>query len=129
MTATYYDQEGEFLKKDFLNFETGSSRFWVVDLPIQYRLPKRHGFVSVGATNLFDRKREKRRIVKFNDIPKVLVNAVISIEDKRFFQHAGFDPLRAVKTPEEIALGHPAESKPPAQRYEAAHVHRERWGG
>ena len=56
MTATYYDQEGEFLKKDFLNFETGSSRFWVVDLPIQYRLPKRHGFVSVGATNLFDRK-------------------------------------------------------------------------
>jgi len=48
-------------------------------------------------TNLFDRKREKRRIVRFADIPKVLVNAVISAEDKRFFQHAGFDPLRIVK--------------------------------
>ncbi|MCX6637261.1 MAG: PBP1A family penicillin-binding protein, partial [Acidobacteria bacterium] len=49
-------------------------------------------------TNLFDRKREKRRIVRFADIPKVLVNAVISIEDKRFFQHAGFDPLRIIKS-------------------------------
>jgi penicillin-binding protein 1B len=49
-------------------------------------------------TNLFDRKREKRRIVRFADIPKVLVNAVISAEDKRFFQHAGFDPLRIIKS-------------------------------
>ncbi|MDX2153948.1 MAG: PBP1A family penicillin-binding protein [Bryobacteraceae bacterium] len=45
-------------------------------------------------TNLFDRKREKRRIVKFNDIPPVLVNAVLSAEDKRFFSHQGFDPIR-----------------------------------
>ena len=41
--------------------------------------------------------REKRRMVKFNDLPKVLVEAVTSIEDKRFFQHAGFDPIRIVK--------------------------------
>jgi penicillin-binding protein 1B len=41
--------------------------------------------------------REKRRMVKFNDLPKVLVDAVTSIEDKRFFQHAGFDPIRIVK--------------------------------
>lgn len=49
-------------------------------------------------TNLFDRKREKRRLVRFKDIPPVLVNAVISAEDKRFFQHVGFDPLRVMKT-------------------------------
>jgi penicillin-binding protein 1B len=48
-------------------------------------------------TNLFDRNREKRRLVKFADIPKVLINAVTSAEDKRFFQHQGFDPLRIVK--------------------------------
>lgn len=48
-------------------------------------------------TNLFDRNREKRRLVKFDDIPKILVNAVVSAEDKRFFQHAGFDPLRIIK--------------------------------
>jgi penicillin-binding protein 1B len=50
-------------------------------------------------TNLFDQKREKRRLVQFNDIPKVMVNAVLSAEDKHFFSHAGFDPvgiLRAV---------------------------------
>ena len=48
-------------------------------------------------TNLFDRKREKRRLVKFTDIPTVMVHAIVSIEDKRFFQHSGFDPLRIIK--------------------------------
>lgn len=48
-------------------------------------------------TNLFDRKREKRRLVKFAEIPKVMVEAVLSAEDKRFFQHAGFDPFRVLK--------------------------------
>ena len=49
-------------------------------------------------TNLSGGKREKRRIVRFSDIPKVLIDAVISTEDKRFFQHAGFDPLRIIKS-------------------------------
>ena len=48
-------------------------------------------------STLYDKNREKRRIVKFADIPQVLVQAVISIEDKRFFQHSGFDPLRITK--------------------------------
>lgn len=48
-------------------------------------------------TNLSDRNREKRRLVKFATLPRVLVDAVVSAEDKRFFQHAGFDPLRVVK--------------------------------
>ncbi len=47
-------------------------------------------------SNLFDRNREKRRLVRFADIPKLLVNAVISAEDKRFFQHSGFDPIRII---------------------------------
>jgi penicillin-binding protein 1B len=48
-------------------------------------------------TNLFDSNREKRRIVNFELLPKVLVQAVVSVEDKRFFHHSGFDPLRIVK--------------------------------
>lgn len=48
-------------------------------------------------SNLFDKHREKRRIIRYEDIPPVLVNAVVSIEDKRFFQHSGFDPIRIVK--------------------------------
>lgn len=45
-------------------------------------------------TSLFDQKREKRRIVQFDDIPKQMVQAILSAEDKRFFDHAGFDPVR-----------------------------------
>jgi penicillin-binding protein 1B len=48
-------------------------------------------------SNLFDKNREKRRLVKYADVPEVLRNAVISAEDKRFFQHSGFDPIRIVK--------------------------------
>src|SRR5579863_2685708 len=48
-------------------------------------------------SNLFDKNREKRRLVKFEDIPPVLVHAVVSAEDKRFFQHSGFDPIRIIK--------------------------------
>lgn len=49
-------------------------------------------------TNLFDRKREKRRVIRFGDIPKLQVQALISAEDKRFFDHSGFDPIRIVRT-------------------------------
>lgn len=48
-------------------------------------------------TNLVDGNRERRRLVAFTEIPKVLVNAVVSVEDKRFFKHLGFDPLRLAK--------------------------------
>ena len=48
-------------------------------------------------SSLFDKSREKRRLVKYEEIPPVLVHAVISIEDKRFFQHSGFDPMRIAK--------------------------------
>jgi penicillin-binding protein 1B len=48
-------------------------------------------------SNLFDSKREKRRIVHFADIPQVMREAVLSAEDKHFFQHAGFDPFGIVR--------------------------------
>jgi penicillin-binding protein 1B len=48
-------------------------------------------------TNLSGPAREKRRFVTFPGIPKILVEAVTSIEDKRFFQHNGLDPFRIVK--------------------------------
>jgi penicillin-binding protein 1B len=42
-------------------------------------------------------QREKRRLVRFNDIPPSLVHAVVSAEDKHFFQHSGFDTFRMLK--------------------------------
>lgn len=37
--------------------------------------------------------REKRTVVKIEEVPRVLVNAVISSEDKDFYKHAGVNPL------------------------------------
>ena len=45
-------------------------------------------------TNLFDSLREKRRPVRYEDLPPVLVQAILSAEDKRFFEHPGFDFIR-----------------------------------
>lgn len=47
-------------------------------------------------TNLFDSAREKRRFVRYDDLPSVLVHAILSAEDKRFFEHGGFDFIRIV---------------------------------
>ena len=49
-------------------------------------------------TNVYDKNREKQRIVHYADIPPVLIHAILSVEDKRFFQHAGFDPVRVIRS-------------------------------
>jgi penicillin-binding protein 1B len=46
-------------------------------------------------TSLFDAgDRSKRQLVKYDDIPKVMVDAITSIEDRRFFQHSGVNFMR-----------------------------------
>ena len=46
-------------------------------------------------TALFDaEQRSKRQLVKYDDIPKVMVDAVLAIEDRRFFEHSGVNFLR-----------------------------------
>src|SRR5258706_9275985 len=42
-------------------------------------------------------QRTKRQLVAYQDIPKVLVDAVLAIEDRRFFQHGGVNYLRLVE--------------------------------
>ncbi|MFA5812706.1 MAG: transglycosylase domain-containing protein, partial [bacterium] len=49
--------------------------------------------------SIFNEKMEDRTIVKLSDVPKPLVEAIILIEDERFFKHSGIDPwgiLRAM---------------------------------
>jgi len=46
-------------------------------------------------TSLFDAEaRSKRQVIKYNDIPKVMVDAVLAIEDRRFFEHSGVNFIR-----------------------------------
>ena len=44
-------------------------------------------------TYLFDESREKRLLVRYEELPSHLVEAVLAIEDRRFFQHPGLDPI------------------------------------
>ena len=39
-------------------------------------------------------ERSKRQLVKYNDIPKLMVQAVTSIEDRKFFEHSGVNFAR-----------------------------------
>ena len=58
MTGTYWKQEGQF--EDFFgehaDLQPGQSTFWLFDAALNYRLPKRYGFISVGVQNLFDKE-------------------------------------------------------------------------
>jgi hypothetical protein len=57
LTPTYWNQDGTFEGFfDHTAVRSGRNDFWTVDAAVGYRLPKRYGFISVGATNLFDEK-------------------------------------------------------------------------
>lgn len=48
-------------------------------------------------TNLSDSGRQKRIIVHYSDLPPILIEAILSAEDKRFFKHDGLDAPRILK--------------------------------
>jgi hypothetical protein len=55
VSVNYYNQDGEFggfFATDPIRH--GSESFWTVNASINYRLPKRYGFITIGGTNLFD---------------------------------------------------------------------------
>jgi hypothetical protein len=52
-----------------------------------------HALEPELVTYLFDESREKRRFVRYADIPDNLKYAVLAIEDHRFFSHPGIDPF------------------------------------
>jgi penicillin-binding protein 1B len=49
-------------------------------------------------TALFNQQdRAKRQVIHFDEIPKVMVNAVLAIEDRRYFEHSGVNYVRLVE--------------------------------
>jgi Tfp pilus assembly protein PilF len=56
LKGTYVDQDGDFGEAG--TFQDGEDDFWLVNAAINYRLPKRYGFITVGVTNLFDEEFE-----------------------------------------------------------------------
>jgi outer membrane receptor for ferrienterochelin and colicin len=69
--VTYYNQDGDFgglYTTDLIRH--GRESFWLVDAAINYRLPKRSGFITVGGTNIFD----KEFMYYDNDINNASIN-------------------------------------------------------
>lgn len=64
-----------------LNSMTALKTYWLEPEPI---------------TTLFGASRAKRRLVRYQDLPKALVDAILATEDHRFYLHHGVDSLRIV---------------------------------
>lgn len=68
---------------------------------------------SKEASVLYDRNgneitrigTENRVLVTYDDLPQVLIDALVATEDSRFFQHNGFDAARFLKASVKQALG------------------------
>ncbi|MEE4240828.1 MAG: TonB-dependent receptor [Desulfopila sp.] len=53
LRAGYVNQKGDFGSR-FLGYEEKDDEFWVFDLSLSYRLPKRYGILQLQVNNLFD---------------------------------------------------------------------------
>jgi penicillin-binding protein 1B len=53
-----------------------------------------------------DKNRTKRRLVTYEEIPPHMIQAVIAIEDRSFFEHGGINYLRTFKCGVEDILSH-----------------------
>jgi penicillin-binding protein 1B len=49
-------------------------------------------------SNLSGSVRERRRLIRQGDMPKVLKDALLAIEDRNFYSHSGFDTPRLIKS-------------------------------
>jgi penicillin-binding protein 1B len=47
--------------------------------------------------SIFDEKMEDRTLVPLSEIPEELVQAVVAVEDERYYSHHGVDPLAIVR--------------------------------
>lgn len=65
------------------------------------------------SSNIYDSKgdliatigTEKRQIVSYDELPQILIDAIIATEDSRFFEHNGLDIPRFVKAGSSYLLG------------------------
>jgi hypothetical protein len=88
LKSTYVDQAGRFAPAGSTRTVPGDDNFWYFDGSISYRLPKRHGIISIGAKNLFNKN------FNFQDtdpthpqiVPEQLIFAGITLSLKVIYQ-------------------------------------------
>jgi len=115
--AGYADQAGQstlgtfHVSKDWIDITPGPESY---HSPEPARISIREGQVDKISSNgselsayelepqlvtaLFDaEQRSKRELVKYDDIPPQMVQAVLAIEDRRFFEHSGVNFVRTAE--------------------------------
>src|ERR1700730_11645479 len=55
-----------------------------------------HVYADDGKTVIGEFALEKRIPLKYDEIPPVMKNAILAVEDARFYDHIGIDPIRIV---------------------------------
>ncbi|MCL5675769.1 MAG: PBP1A family penicillin-binding protein [Patescibacteria group bacterium] len=81
------------------------------DLPQPDKVVRREGFSTIiydrNGQVLYDVFNNQNRIpVNLSEIPKYLQEATVSIEDKDFYKHQGFDPLGYLRAVKQIVINH-----------------------
>ena len=56
LQTTYYHQHGTLFPQGGESFFSDTSDFWLVDVGLSYRLPKRYGLITFGVKNIADKK-------------------------------------------------------------------------
>ncbi|HSP06624.1 MAG TPA: PBP1A family penicillin-binding protein, partial [Acidobacteriota bacterium] len=56
-------------------------------------------------SSLFGQEWEKRTLVRYDELPKHMVQAVVAIEDRRFYEHNGVDPRAILRATLNDLLG------------------------
>ncbi len=85
--------------------------WYAKDLPQPDKVVRREGFSTIiydrNGEVLYDVFNNQNRIpVQLSDIPLYLKQGTISIEDKTFYQHQGFDPLGYLRAIKQIVVNH-----------------------
>ncbi len=95
------DRPGQTVRFVFAASKTGTGGLLRIELPSKRQTIDSMAFDAPLITALVGEGREKRRDVPITAIPQRMVQAVVAIEDRRFYEHPGVDPIgtaRAVFT-------------------------------
>jgi penicillin-binding protein 1B len=48
-------------------------------------------------TGLYDRVWQERRVVSLSEVPPLIIKAILAVEDERFYNHHGIDPVSVMR--------------------------------
>ncbi|NUR53962.1 MAG: PBP1A family penicillin-binding protein [Acidobacteria bacterium] len=95
------ERRGQTVRLVYAASRTGSGGLIAIEIPFKRQRADSLSFDAPLITALISDGREKRRDVPLSSIPPRMIQAVVAIEDRRFYDHPGIDIIgttRAVLT-------------------------------